>query len=75
MSKVKGFGLLFSIEYQAGSEGDENIPSRKSNIKAKLSHKSRMCSEIRLISTLWAFVCHGERIHFAVLLNEFQILL
>lgn len=52
MSKVKGFGLLFSIEYQAGSEGDENIPSRKSNIKAKLSHKSRMCSEIRLISTL-----------------------
>lgn len=46
MSKVKGFGLLFSIDYQAGSEGDEIIPPRKSNMKAKISHKSRMCSEI-----------------------------
>lgn len=42
MFKVKGLDLLFSKEYQAGSEGDENIPPRKSNAKAKISHKSGM---------------------------------
>lgn len=46
MSKVKGLDLVFSIEYQTGSEGDENIPPRKSNLKAKISHKSGMCPEI-----------------------------
>ena len=46
MFKVKGLDLLFSIEYQTGSEGDENIPLRKSNAKAKISHKSRMYLEI-----------------------------
>lgn len=51
MSKVKGLDLLFSIEYQTGSEGDENIPPRKSSIKAKISHKSGMCSEIRKLDT------------------------
>lgn len=45
MSKVKGLNLLFSIEYQAGSERDENISPRKSNVKAKISPKSGMCSE------------------------------
>lgn len=51
MSKVKGFGLLFSIEYQAGREGDENTTPRKSNVKAKISHENRLCSEISKIDT------------------------
>lgn len=46
MSEVKGLGLLFSIEYQAGSQGDETIPPGKSNAKAKISHKSGTCLEI-----------------------------
>lgn len=50
-SEVQGFGLLFSIDYQAGSEGEENIPPRKSNLKAKIFHKSRMCSEISKFDT------------------------
>ena len=57
MSKVKGFGLLFSIEYQAGSEGDESIPPRKSNIKAKISHKSGMCLEISKLDTWFIGSC------------------
>lgn len=51
MSKVKRFGLLFSIDYQAGSEGDENIPPTENNIKAKISHKSRMYLQISKFDT------------------------
>lgn len=50
MFKVKGLDLLFSKEYQVGSEGDENIPPRKSNAKAKISHKSGMYLEISRFS-------------------------
>lgn len=57
MSKVKGFGLLFSVDYQAGSEGDENIPPRESNIKAKISHKSRMHLKISKFDTQFIGSC------------------
>lgn len=54
MFKVKGLDLLFSIEYQTGSEGDENIPPRKSNAKSKISHKSGMYLEIN------GFLVHNQ---------------